>query len=468
MVPSIRMLRWLVLIAAAAWMASAFAEAAGPAADSGPIYARIDIDGVGLEQLQQLEQTPGLAWWIELDDQLLVLADEEVLESLGRDVAIEPLAVEPRPARLYLIRGARRDDLAAMDVDLLATGGRYAVIQARHGERPTLPAARGGHRHATLLPFAPDLVLARQLANQEPPRRSLSARAGELLGEVDEQRWFNGVTALAGYNRWTHGDEIDMARDWLVDQFEALPGLSVETPVFEVGATAAFNVVATLTGTLRPEDLYIVGGHYDSTSESPATDAPGAEDNASGCAGVLEMARIFTAHPPEATVLFICYSGEEQGLFGSVDHASGLVAAGLDDQVLAVLTMDMIGFTEDSDLDCLLETSSANAALADAFAAAAELTDLRIVISFNPFGSDHVPYLNRGMPALLIIENDWDSYPCYHSTCDTPDNITLDMGREVLEMNVAAMAEMVGVATAIFADGFESGDTSSWTSTTTP
>ena len=177
------------------------------------------------------------------------------------------------------------------------------------------------------------------------------------------------------------------------------------------------------------------------------------------------MARIFTAHPPPATILFICYSGEEQGLHGSTDHASELVDLGLDDQVRAVLIMDMVGFTTDADLDCLLETSSANAALADAFAAAAELTELRIVISFNPFGSDHVPYLDRGMPALLAIENDWNQYPCYHRTCDLPANLTLAMGREILEMNVVAMSQLTGFGMPIFADGFETGDTSAWAET---
>ncbi len=176
------------------------------------------------------------------------------------------------------------------------------------------------------------------------------------------------------------------------------------------------------------------------------------------------MARIFTAQPSPATILFICYSGEEQGLFGSNFHASGLVADGLANDVKAVLIMDMVGFTADADLDCLLETSSANAALADAFAAAAAATDLNIVISFNPFGSDHVPYLNRGMPSLLTIENDWDIYPCYHRTCDSASNITLAMGREILKMNVAAMGQMTGFGP-VFTDGFESGDTSGWEET---
>ncbi len=466
------------LVALATTGLSAWPSAAQPAADSGQIYARIDVDALGPSALQEVKATPGLAWWVELDDRLLVLAGEPALAAMERRRAVERLAVDPEPSRLYLLRGARRDDLAAMDVDVLASGGRYAVIQARNDQRPDLPARGldpGPHAaHATLRPFEPlarlwhdqpGLVLASQQANRARPAFVPQPQIAALVDEVDAQRWFDDVVALADFNRYTHGTEIDGARDWLVQQLETLPGLAVSTESFQVGSTTAWNVIATLPGTVHAEDLYIVGAHYDATSQAPPVAAPGAEDNASGCAGVLEMARIFAAQPPAATVLFICYSGEEQGLFGSRDHASSLVTAGLDDDVKAVLIMDMVGFTADDDLDCLLETSSANAALAEAFAAAADFTDLRIVISFNPFGSDHVPYLNRGMPALLAIENDWNIYPCYHRTCDLPANITLAMGREILRMNVAAMGRMSGFGP-IFADGFESGDSSAWTETT--
>ena len=210
--------------------------------------------------------------------------------------------------------------------------------------------------------------------------------------------------------------------------------------------TTSYNVVATLTGTTRPNDWYIVGAHFDSISnnDNQAT-APGCEDNGSGTAAVLEIARIMTAHPPDATVLFICYSGEEQGLYGSTDHASHLVAAGDSSKIKAAQIMDMIGYTGDSDIDCLLETSSLGQFMIHAYsAAAAQYTSLRIVTSLNPFGSDHVPYLNRGMPALLTIENDWDSYPGYHRSNDLIGNVSTVMGGEVLKMNVAALAKMIG------------------------
>jgi len=192
--------------------------------------------------------------------------------------------------------------------------------------------------------------------------------------------------------------------------------------------------------------------------------APGAEDNASGCAGVLELARVLSANPPEGTVLFICYSGEEQGLLGSEDHVADLVASGDADKVQAMLDMDMIAYTGDSDLDCLLESEDFAQFLINLLADAADqYTTLRIETSLWAWGSDHVPYLDHGIPALLAIENDWSEYPYYHTTNDLPYHLSVTMGEEILKMNVAAMAVLAGSRTShVFEDGFESGDLSRW------
>ena len=165
-------------------------------------------------------------------------------------------------------------------------------------------------------------------------------------------------------------------------------------------------------------------------------------------------------------MLFICYSGEEQGLHGSYAHVSDLYGSGDHDKVEMMLDMDMIGYTGDSDLDCLLETDPWAEALIWDFNAAADLyTNLRIEILLFAWGSDHVPYLDSGIPALLTIENDFQEYPYYHTTNDLPQHITIEMGEEIIKMNVAAMAEMVGAGTnMLFDDGFESGDLSAWSS----
>ena len=455
--------------------------------------AVIDIDQIGPTRLQALREEPGVAWWVELDSQLLVLAQPEALAAIGRERSVLLLeSVDPN--RLQFVRQAHSQRLVEAGIAPLASGGRWAVIETpkppSHG---TLALLGGNHAaagsptapqtlaetapfprqvHVAYVAFQPNTVLARQAANDPALVRS-SHRASasqteavaSLVAEVDEARWFADLETLASWNRHTRGTQIHDARDWLLGQFSALPGLTATTQSFNVGATPAFNVIATLPGTIRSDDWYLIGAHYDSTSQNTALAAPGAEDNASGCAAVLEMARIFSHHPPEATMIFLCYSGEEQGLFGGSAHASKLVTNGDNSKVRAVLTMDMIGYTGDADLDCLLESNNSNAALIQQFAdAAAQHTTLRIVTSFFPFGSDHVPYLNRGMPALLVIENDWDSYPGYHRTTDLPTNITLAMGRETLRMNVATLAPLVGTggSNEIFSDGFESGDTGQW------
>jgi Zn-dependent M28 family amino/carboxypeptidase len=179
------------------------------------------------------------------------------------------------------------------------------------------------------------------------------------------------------------------------------------------------------------------------------------------------MARVFARYRPTVTVIYICFSGEEQGLWGSSDHAAGLVSAGDDGKVQAMLNMDMIGYTGDlANPDVLLETGSSHQSLLTVFsAAAAAHTDLSIATSLFAWGSDHAPYIAEGMPALLTIENDWGSYAHYHKSTDTADKLVPAMALKILKMNVAAMAELMGV---LFVDGFESGSADGWSATDPP
>jgi len=359
--------------------------------------------------------------------------------------------------------------LASLGLQVIASDGGVALVRVadpgQYSIEETGPLDLG---HGFLLPAVLDSVVVRQAANEKPRRRAVFAPEVQgLVDMVDGNRWFTDVVTLASYNRYTRNPGIHDARMWLVAQLEALPGLQVTTPSFMVGNTTAYNVVATLDGQTRPNDWYIVGGHYDSISQDPQVAAPGAEDNGSGCAGVLEMARIFTANPPDATTLFICYSAEELGLHGSYDHVDGLIASGNLAKVQTMLDLDMLGYTSDADLDCLLETDPFADFLLDIFEdAALQFTSLRIVTNLAACCSDHRPYLDAGVPALLTIENDWSEYPYYHTVNDLPQHLTIAMGREILKMNVAAMAQMIGAPDPpVFADGFESGDTSTWSAT---
>jgi hypothetical protein len=427
-----------------------------------------DIHEIGWQKLDSLKRTQGLDWWVEVGGDLLMCGDAGMAARVAAERDSRPIDAPTSVDRIWIARGFDRGELAAMELEVVVGAGRLALVRAP-GDVELVPATGAPDPLArrVLAVARPGTVVVRQAANEpDRERRLFAGEVQALVDEIDGNRWITDVASLATFNRYTHSPTIHDARDWLAARFAALPGVTVQTPSFDVSGTVAYNVIATIPGSLRPDDWYIVGGHYDATSEQPLVAAPGAEDNASGCAGVLELARAITSYPPEATVLFICYSGEEQGLLGSEDHVADLVSSGDINKVRAMIDLDMIAYTGDGDLDCLLESEPFAQFLVDLLAdAAAQYTALRIEISLFAFGSDHVPYLEEGVPALLTIENDWYQYPYYHTQNDLPHQLTVAMGEEILRMNVAAVAELAGAGVAhVFSDGFESGGLSRWSS----
>jgi hypothetical protein len=155
-----------------------------------------------------------------------------------------------------------------------------------------------------------------------------------------------------------HG--IGAARDWIFSQFQqdaarSNGAMTVEKQTFVQPVsprvpvpTTLTNVAATLRGTdpASADRVYVVSAHYDSrvtdvlNADDPGGE-PGANDDASGIDAVLELARVFAAHPMQATIIFVAFPGEEQGLYGSAHFAQQLKAAGTN--VLGDLNMDIIG-----------------------------------------------------------------------------------------------------------------------------
>jgi len=270
-----------------------------------------------------------------------------------------------------------------------------------------------------------------------------------MVAGVNENRWYQAVVNLANYNRYTYGSGIRSAETWIINQIRGIgSSIQVTTQQFSVGGTPAFNIIARITGTTRPNDWYVVGAHYDSTSQTPTVSAPGAEDNASGTAGVLEMIRIFYANPPPATVFFVLYSGEEQGLVGSTAHVRQLINNGDSSKLKFALIFDMIGYTYNQNLfNVIVESYRDYEDEMQIYVNCAYnyVSNLGVYVSYNPFGSDHMPYLQNGFGAALCIENDWDSYPGYHRTTDVPSNLTPGLGRRIVQMNVATLATLMGM-----------------------
>jgi hypothetical protein len=151
---------------------------------------------------------------------------------------------------------------------------------------------------------------------------------------------------------------IGAARDWIKGEFDKAAATAggrmsvelesyIQEPAPRIPQpTRITDVVATLHGTdpSSSDRVCVVGGHYDSRVTdvlNAESDAPGANDDASGTSAVLELARVFAKHPTDSTIVFVAYAGEEQGLFGSNHLAQ--VAQDEGWNIQGVLNMDIIG-----------------------------------------------------------------------------------------------------------------------------
>src|SRR5580765_882028 len=192
--------------------------------------------------------------------------------------------------------------------------------------------------------------------NPQIPRIVSEINARNIEATIRKLVSFGTRNTLSDQNDPKRG--IGAARDWLYGEFQKAAAqsggrMTVEKQTFEQAKAARVpqptmltNIVATLKGT-QPESvnrIYVVSGHYDSMCSSPTDakcDAPGANDDASGTAAVLEMARVMAKYQFDATVVFMTVAGEEQGLLGSTYFADQAKKNNLD--IEAMFTNDIIG-----------------------------------------------------------------------------------------------------------------------------
>ena len=229
--------------------------------------------------------------------------------------------------------------------------------------------------------------------------------------------------------------------------FAALSALGLDDVHFEPFTFATTytsrNVVAEKTGETYPDDIYIICGHYDSTSPHPLIAAPGADDNASGTAAVLEAARVAAAFPFDFTIRFVAFSAEEWGLYGSRAYATAAREAG--ERILGVVNLDMIAYADAAPEDLEIIVNPASAWLADLFLRAA--ADYGVLgankrIDATIIYSDHSPFWDNGYPALLAIEDHPLTNPYYHQETDTLDTLDLEFFTAATRASLGLVAEL--------------------------
>lgn len=165
------------------------------------------------------------------------------------------------------------------------------------------------------------LVLATGGAGAGPMVQSLidELSASDYQGYVESLEDFG----TRYYN--TAGNEA--ARGWLSDTFESF-GLDVRQDPYTHGGATRYNVEATLPGLTDPDRILIIGAHFDSISNQSSVLAPGADDNATGVAALLEAASVLSRYGFASTIRFVAFNSEEQGLVGSQAYATSAKARG--------------------------------------------------------------------------------------------------------------------------------------------
>lgn len=255
--------------------------------------------------------------------------------------------------------------------------------------------------------------------------------------------WHNG-TLQSVNNRHISSAKHTLAADYMASKLTAL-GYTVTFESFTQNGYACRNVVATKLGTVTPSEYVVVGGHYDSISQSTATSAPGAEDNGSGTALVMELARISADRDFERSIQFVLFDAEEQGLIGSDRFVTTAVAQGRN--IVGAIIHDMVAYYG-ANYAMRIEGETAWEWLMTIMATNVDtFTDIGRQKDYVSWGSDHVPFQDAGIAAFLSIDYDYEAYAPYHRTTDTWSSIaaTAPIATQIARADAGTLADVAGL-----------------------
>lgn len=269
------------------------------------------------------------------------------------------------------------------------------------------------------------------------PPTPLATTLYTMLNQVDETRLIYHIDTLQNFQTRhvnsaarTDGTGIDAAYEYLNAEFNKIQQESNSrfinhsphpfTMNFNGVATDQRNVFGVINGTEPGNSVIVIGAHYDSRTDD-STDAtsaaPGADDNGSGVAAVLELARILSQYPSRASVIFALFAGEEQGNYGSKAFVEDYIKA-YNIPVMVMMNLDTIGSNNDgkgnvNDREIRLfadpndRPSRYMAEMID-FIADQTTTDLTVVlqdrIDREGRWGDHMSFYQAGYPAVRLIE----------------------------------------------------------------
>jgi hypothetical protein len=282
------------------------------------------------------------------------------------------------------------------------------------------------------------------------------------------QRDVEKLGSEIGERNYLHYKELMAAADFLDASF-AQAGYKVQRQGYTIDNQTYYNLEVEIPGTQRADEIVIIGGHYDSVSGSP-----GANDNGTGAAATLELARLFAGKKPERTLRFVEFVNEEPPFFFSEGMGSLVYASRCkqrSENVVAMLSLETIGYYSDkigSQRYPLPQLSSiyplqgnfisfignvdSGSLVRDAIASfrrhtkfPSEGTALPNEITGVSW-SDQWSFWQQGYPGIMVTDTAPFRYPYYHTANDTPDKVNYESLARVVAGLEYAIADLSGLA----------------------
>ncbi len=261
----------------------------------------------------------------------------------------------------------------------------------------------------------------------------------QLVNQVSPDTILANLQKLESLGRKEPGSApLNLTADWLISKYQSFGYTDIVRDTFQYSAYQLYNLVITKPGTIDPPQYLIICGHYDTYH------GPGVNDNGSGVATILEVARIISEIPTTRTIKFINFSAEEQGLIGSAHYVSNtVVPSGLD--IALVFNIDEVGGVAgmvNNTITCERDEASpaSNNAVSwhytDTLVNLTQMySELQTHISYA-YGSDYVPFQQAGKIIIGFYETNESAYP--HTVNDNLINMSPEYVTQIAKASTAA------------------------------
>ncbi|HNY11882.1 MAG TPA: M28 family peptidase [Candidatus Wallbacteria bacterium] len=437
-----KVLTLIALLIICLTVVSAMASEASDANLAGKNYVVFNIDKISTAALEKFEKDPAVLNYCLIDDKLIAVCEKDKWPVTPQSAKrLRTLAAKKDLSEPFI--ATRRGSRSPLDeyrdqINVLYASGPYTIFQAPMFVVNEI--LKKENNHFRVQKFDQNLVLR---ISSKYFEASFVAPADVPSAEVNVDRLKGYARALVDFKtRYSYGKGYENAARFAVEEFKKL-GYEAKLSEYKDGGRTQYNVVAqkSFAGV---SNFYIVCGHLDSTSNNAMTDAPGADDNASGSAGVLEIANIVAKTPDANKFRFVLFAGEEVGLRGSNAYVRQLTADGELSRVLGVVNFDMIGFDKTAPLSSLFETHEFSKPFITNFInEAAKKGILKVTVSYNAWGSDHIAFLKAKVPCFLFIEDEFEENTTYHKTTDKIEFVNFSLSAEIVRVTAQTLLNLV-------------------------